>query len=370
MLNTLLQRMNGFFLRRSRRTILALSLVGVVVLSAVAYFASALNVRFQGVISQTLLPTPGDLLLLYLVPIFFASWYAGWPSGLTVAVWAGVATFVAETISAGVNEFQPHLLIALAVRTAAFLVIARVMARLHDARRQKEELTRFIVHDLRSPLASSITGLLTLQQTAEELKEDERELVDLALVSNNRALGLVNSILDVAKLEGGKMPVEFMEVEIAPFVEECFQQVELWARGQDTDLQTDLQIQKGRFDPILTGRVLVNLLSNALKVSPEGSRLMLRAVLNHGALRFSVSDEGRGIPAEEVELVFQPFGQIKGTQGGTGLGLTFCRLAVQAQGGKIWVESHVGKGTTFLFTIPQQTAPTRASGPSQAGDAS
>jgi signal transduction histidine kinase len=353
LLNVLLKRLDGFFVRRSRRTILFISLISVVLLSVIAYFSTALSVKIQGVMSETFLPTPNDLLLLYLVPIFLASWYAGWQSGLATAVWAGVATFVTETITAGINEFQAHLLIALAVRTAAFLVIARVMARLQETRRQQEELTNFIVHDLRSPLASSIAGLLTIQQTSVDMEAEEREMVDLALINNNRALSLVNSILDVSKLESGKMVVDCVDAEVAPFIDECLEQVELWARGQTVSLDADVIVDRARFDPVLTGRILVNLLSNALKYSPEGGRILVRAGMSHGSIRFSVTDEGAGIPAEYVEVIFQPFGQVYGTTGGTGLGLTFCRLAVQAQGGRIWVESQLGKGTTMHFTIPQ-----------------
>lgn len=353
MLNAALKRTDAFFLRRSKRTILFISLMSVLVIGVIAYFSTRLTNTIQGEVAQTLLPTPNDLLLLYLAPIFLASWYAGWPSGLATAVWAGVATFVVETITTGANEFQAHLLIALAVRTAAFLIIARVMAVLNQARRQQDEMTNFIVHDLRSPLASSITGLITLQQTSDSLPETDREMIDLALINNNRALSLVNSMLDVSKLESGKMPVDFVDTEVAPLIEGSLEQVELWARGHSLRLESDVIVDRARLDPVLTGRVLVNLLSNALKFSPEGGVVWVRAGLAHGSIRFSVTDEGPGIPQEEAEEIFQPFVQVKGTVGGTGLGLTFCRLAVQAQGGRIWMESQVGKGTTMHFTIPQ-----------------
>lgn len=296
-----------------------------------------------------------DLLILYLGPIFVASWYAGWRAGYVVAVYSAVSAFVTETMivnSMGAG-FQPQLVLTLLVRLAAYIVIARTMARLHGAQLQQEELTNFIVHDLRSPLASSITGLMTLQQTSEALPPHDKEMVDLALVSNERALALVNSILDVAKLESGKMTVATEDVSAAAFVAECLQQVELWARGHGIKLEQDVQVDRVRLDPDLTSRVLVNLLGNALKYSPDGETVTVNVHLSHGAARFAVIDRGPGIPQEYADVIFEPFGQVKGTQGGTGLGLTFCRLAVQAQGGKIWVESHLGKGTTMHFTVPQ-----------------
>jgi signal transduction histidine kinase len=335
LLNNVLRRLDAYFLRRSKRTILALSLLGAIVVGVGAYFS------------------PSDVLILLLVPIFLASWYAGWRTGLVVAIWAGVATFVTETFTAGSNEFRPAFLISLGVRMVAYLLVARVVARLHELHRQQDELTNFIVHDLRSPLASSIAGLLTLQQTSQAMPDEDREMVDLALVNNNRALSLVNSILDVSKLESGKMPVDLLDVEIDSFVEDCLEQVELWARGHNITLESEVIVDRARLDPVLTGRILINLLSNALKFSPEGAIVRLRAGMSHGSIRFSVIDEGPGIPEEFAEVIFEPFGQVKGTIGGTGLGLTFCRLAVQAQGGRIWVESQLGKGTAMHFTIPQ-----------------
>lgn len=335
MLDSALKRFDAFFGSLSKNAILTITLLSAMGVGALTYFVQA------------------DLLILFLAPVFLASWYAGWRYGAVVAFYSAASAFVTETILITRGRFEPRLILILVVRLAAYLIIARTIARLHEARRQQEELTNFIVHDLRSPLASSITGLMTLQQTSQALPASDKEMVDLALISNERALGLVNSILDVAKLESGKMTVATNEVELAGFVEDCLQQVELWARGHGIRLETDIQTDRARLDPDLTSRVIVNLLGNALKYSPDGGAVTVRAALVHGAVRFSVVDEGPGIPQEYADVIFEPFGQVRGTQGGTGLGLTFCRLAVHAQGGKIWVESQLGKGTTMQFTIPQ-----------------
>jgi signal transduction histidine kinase len=224
--------------------------------------------------------------------------------------------------------------------------------------RQQRELMQFIVHDLRSPISSSITGLLTLQQTSTALEDDEKEMVQLSLISNQRALGLVNSMLDVAKLEAGKMPIHLAKIAVDPLVSNCFEQVSLWAKSSEVRLVNDVQVFQAYLDPDLTSRVLVNLISNALKFSPPGTEVKLSVIAaGHGTIRFSVQDSGPGIPPDYLETVFNPFGQVKGTRGGTGLGLTFCRLAVHAQGGKIWVESQLGKGTTMQFTLPARALP-------------
>jgi NtrC-family two-component system sensor histidine kinase KinB len=178
-------------------------------------------------------------------------------------------------------------------------------------------------------------------------------MVALALVSNQRALTLVNSMLDVAKLESGKMPLNLEPASISELVESACQQVLLWAGGECIQIVSDVQVPNAVLDIDLTTRVLVNLLSNAIKFSPRDAQITVGVHTTFGGgLRFDVEDEGKGIPAEFVQSVFEPFTQVKGTKGGSGLGLTFCRLAVQAQGGKIWAESAVGKGTKMSFTLP------------------
>lgn len=334
MLRRFLNRLDAFFERRSRNTILAISLLGAVALGVFDHFNA------------------GDFLILYLVPLFLASWYGGWRVGLVVSIYASASEFVIDSVLDGQIGAAPGSVLTFFVRLGAYLLISKVMAQLRESIRQREELTEFIVHDLRSPLASSITGLHTLSDTAEHLTPTEQELIDLTLVSNKRALNLVNSILDVAKLESGAMVVAKEETRLDALIESCFEQVELWARGHEIELLREISAETAFLDPELTSRVLVNLLSNALKYSPESGAVCVRVSHSGHSTRFAVIDQGPGIPPEYVDTIFEPFGQVKGTRGGTGLGLTFCRLAIQAQGGKIWVESQVGKGTTMLFTVP------------------
>ncbi|HEY0867846.1 MAG TPA: HAMP domain-containing sensor histidine kinase, partial [Fimbriimonas sp.] len=242
--------------------------------------------------------------------------------------------------------------------------LARVLSKLRESREQQKELTGFIVHDLRSPISSAITGLITLEQTG-HLGELEQEMVTLALVSNQRALSLVNSMLDVAKLESGKMELRTEAVALDRFVDDAFDQVALWARSHEIGLVKEVHVATAMLDPALTMRILVNLLSNALKFSPPGSNVVVHVDPSpKDGIRFAVQDHGPGIPPEYAERIFEPFSQVKGTQGGTGLGLTFCRLAVHAQGGRIWVDSHLGKGTSMIFTLPHaQTLPSESAKP-------
>jgi len=298
---------------------------------------------------------PANLVILYLGPIYIGAWYGSRAIGTVVAIYSGTAVFLLTTIE-HLQRFEPFVIddvVSLVIRLVVYTVVSNTFAKLHSVLRQQKQLSEFIVHDLRSPISSSITGLQTLETMDDNLDELQREMVQLALVSNQRALTLVNSILDVSKLENGNMEIHREEVESQLFVSECFEQVALWANGTGIQLQSEISVPSMKLDPILTSRVIVNLLSNALKFSPPETTVTVKVIAEKGQWRFSVSDHGAGIPAQYVQAIFEPFEQVKGTKGGTGLGLTFCRLAVEAQGGRIWAESTLGKGTTMVFTLPQ-----------------
>jgi signal transduction histidine kinase len=329
-----LKSLDGLFERLSSNAILAFALLCAIALGVLDYYSAP------------------NLLVLYLAPIFLASWYAGFGPGLVVAIYSAGSVYISTVVLRKSHEANSIELINLMVELVAYVTIAKVISKLKESRRQ----TGFIVHDLRAPIANAISGLMTLQQSGQHLGEAEREMLDLALVSSQRAVTLVSSLLDVAKLESGKFHVGPETVLLDDFIDDCFHQVELWARSNHVTLERNILAREASIDPALTSRVLVNLLSNALKFSPEGCTVRVRAQIVHRALRIAVEDQGPGIPKDYVKSVFQPFTQAKNSQTGTGLGLTFCRLAVHAQHGHIWIDPDVEQGTTVWFSIPQAQA--------------
>ncbi len=342
-LRKLSDSLDRFFLARSHNAILLICLALSLLIGVIDYRGST------------------GLLIVYLAPIALSAWYGGIRVATVISIYCAIAWFFAGQIAVSFATVNWLVLSSSFARLAIFLVLAQVISKLRESSRQQHELTQFIVHDLRSPISSAITGLLTLQQTASNLDELEQEMVSLALVSNQRALTLVNSMLDVAKLETGKMVVRLEPTSIAELVEDAFQQVALWANAEEIRLVSDVQTPNAVLDPDLTLRVLVNLLSNALKFSPPQSEVQVTVHTGFaGGVRFCVEDQGPGIPPEYVHTIFEPFGQVKGTKGGTGLGLTFCRLAIQTQGGKIWAESTLGKGTKMNFTLPSHDSKIRS----------
>jgi signal transduction histidine kinase len=297
-----------------------------------------------------------DLLILYLLPLFAAAWYGGVRVGSLVALYAAGASYITQELLGDAQRLDVSSAVTFGVRLMAYLLLVQVFARLHAVRLEKEQLTHYIVHDLRSPLSSAISGLMTLEQTSEGLDTNDQELVRLALVSNQRALALVDSILDVAKLETGKMEVIWAEADLAELIEDALEPLRLWADGQQVGFVLEVEQESASVDRGLTSRVLGNLLSNAIKFSPPGSAITVSARPDHGGVRFAVQDEGPGVSPELAARIFEPFEQVQGTSGGSGLGLTFCRLAVLAQGGRIGVKSTPGHGATFWFTIPAPPA--------------
>ena len=295
---------------------------------------------------------PANLFLFQLVPVALAGWYGSRHVGWLIAAYSATAGCVVEALEAHQSLWTFVRFETFLSRIVVLIAVAMLLSRLIEARKRQAQLTRFIVHDLRSPVASTITGLMTVEPS--KLEPEDREILDLSLVSSQRALDLVNSLLDVSKLESGRFEVRMLEGSTGSVIDDAFDQIRLWARQDQIELAKDVREPAGVFDPDITTRVLVNLVSNALKFSPPNSTILVSVErTNTGGLRFSVKDEGPGIPPMYAQKIFEPFEQVEGTKGGTGIGLTFCRLAIQAQGGRIWVDSKVGEGTAMRFELPQ-----------------
>ncbi len=231
--------------------------------------------------------------------------------------------------------------------------------RLQELEKQRDDLTHMIVHDLRTPLASVIAGMQTMEMVG-DLNEDQQEMAGIAISGGETLLGMINDLLDVEKLESGLMQLEYSTLDASELIAGAASQVASLCEGKKLTLLREIAPGLPPFqgDESKLRRVLVNLLGNAIKFTPSGGTLTAAAKLgeDEGSLVFSVSDTGEGIPPEAFERIFEKFGQVESRQGGrmmsTGLGLTFCKLAIEAHGGHIGVESVPGEGSTFSFMIP------------------
>ena len=228
---------------------------------------------------------------------------------------------------------------------------------LQEAEQLRDKLVNLIVHDLRNPLGVVLTSLDYILYR-NNLNSSDVQLLDSALGQANLMNGMIDDMLDIGRLEGNKMPIKAAEQDIPAVLEEARASVAL--RGQR--LMLDLFAAPGTavFDRELVRRVLTNLIGNAAKFTPEGGTIEISVKEAAEGTRFEVRDSGPGIPAEYHERIFEKFGRVEAAQSlkgrSTGLGLTFCRLAVEAHGGRIGVESEVGQGSLFWFTLPKQRA--------------
>ena len=215
-----------------------------------------------------------------------------------------------------------------------------------------------IVHDLRTPLTSVIAGVDMLA-AGNGLDAMQREMVAIVASGGRTLLGMINDLLDVEKMEAGMMALQYEELSAATLVAHAVADVRNLAASGETDLVTVLEDGLEPFpgDANKLGRTLVNLIANAIRFTPRGT-VTITSGIARGAdgaryVRFAVADTGRGIPADAFERIFEKFGQVDArSKVGTGLGLAFCKLAVEAHGGRISVESTPGAGSTFSFVIP------------------
>ncbi|HEX3630085.1 MAG TPA: GAF domain-containing sensor histidine kinase [Candidatus Dormibacteraeota bacterium] len=234
---------------------------------------------------------------------------------------------------------------------------------LQRANQHKAEFLANMSHELRTPL-NSILGFsqLLLEGDGGDLTADQRQDVDIIAQNGQHLLSLINDLLDISKLEAGKAQLHRGQVEVEALVAECVDSVGSLAKTKSLELTVAVAEDVGRVfaDGPKLKQVLLNLLGNAIKFTEAGSVRVI-AERQGAELVVSVRDTGIGVPPEDSERIFESFTQGKsgmsGKYQGTGLGLAICRQLVEMHGGRIWVKSVPGQGSTFSFTIPQRALP-------------
>jgi two-component system NtrC family sensor kinase len=229
---------------------------------------------------------------------------------------------------------------------------------LEVASQHKSEFLANMSHELRTPLNAVIgfSEVLT-ERMFGELNEKQDEYVRDIYASGTHLLSLINDILDLSKVEAGRMELELADFHLPQAIENALVLVRERAlrRGITLEQSIDPDLGEIQGDERKVKQVLLNLLSNAIKFTPEGGKIEVRAVLRDEVIEVSASDTGVGIAPEDQEAIFEEFRQV-GTAArkveGTGLGLALSRKFIELHGGRIWVESQIGAGSTFTFTIP------------------
>lgn len=264
------------------------------------------------------------------------------------------------------------------------LFLFRDISHERELARLRDDYTGMLVHDLRAPLTAIMNGITMVQRgLGGPVSEQQEELLGISFNSSQTMLEMVNTLLDISKMEEGRLPLDIMPLSMYAITDEVL--LRLRASAQDNRVELVPKLPAGlpplEADRDKLLRVLQNLLDNAIKFSPANSQIMLGSgtlAMRHGTATWQhspgdegeaprtfphldtgdwfviwVTDHGVGIPRQYHERIFEKFGQVRGKKvRGTGLGLTFCKLATESHGGRIWVESEEGEGSTFALALP------------------
>jgi PAS domain S-box-containing protein len=230
---------------------------------------------------------------------------------------------------------------------------------LGKASRAKSDFLARMSHELRTPL-NVIMGFaeLMLDQVPGEINEEQRQCLDDVLTSSRHLLGLINEVLDLSKVEAGKVELRLKGIALSELVESVTSAMMAVISQRKQSLEVDLAegLPLLQADDARLRQVFFNLLSNASKFTPDRGKIRIEALKKDNFCQVTVSDNGIGIKKEDLKQIFEPFYQVDNPitreRRGTGLGLTLVKEIVEMHGGQIWVESEYGKGSSFIFTLP------------------
>jgi PAS domain S-box-containing protein len=240
---------------------------------------------------------------------------------------------------------------------SGYLMIASDLSERRAIEKMKDEFLSVVSHELRTPL-TSIKGALGLLNggVTGKLPAAAEKMLQLALNNTDRLTRLVNDILDFERMESGQITMETQISDTAQLMRESAESVHVIAQGEGVSVVLVPLAVPVRVDPSRIVQALINLLGNAIKFSPPGGRIEFGAERNGASVVFRIKDEGRGIPKDKLETIFERFQQVDASdsreKGGTGLGLAICRSIVQQHGGRVWAESELGRGSTFYVQLP------------------
>ncbi|BAC92153.1 ATP-binding protein [Gloeobacter violaceus] len=250
-------------------------------------------------------------------------------------------------------------------QTLGAVITFRDITERQAVERLKAEFVSVVSHELRTPLTSirGALGLLTGGLLG-PLSEKGRRMLDIAIANTDRLVRLINDILDVERMESGKVILVRRRCDLAELLTQSADLMQSMAQQGGVMLLCESKSAPLWADPDRLIQTFTNLISNAIKFSPAGSTVRVSAACDGPQVQVRVVDQGRGIPAEKLESIFERFQQVDASdsrkKGGTGLGLAICRSIVLQHGGRLWAESAPGKGSTFVLTLPLAVGETPA----------
>jgi two-component system sensor histidine kinase GlrK len=271
-----------------------------------------------------------------------------------------ISVLVKKTRDIGKGDFKGDVNLSsppeLAELASAFNLMCNKLGELDQ---MKSDFFSTVTHELRTPLSSIKMGISLLAEGREgPLTEGQRELLTLVKQENNRMVGLVNAILDLAKMEAGMMTYQIEQKNIVPLIDQVVKEMKPLVETKKIRLESEVaeKLPIPKIDTERFLQALRNVIGNALKFTPEGGRVNVSVRTIDQGLQISVADTGPGIPEKNLTSIFEKFQQVN-TKGpyktkGTGLGLAIAKQVIMHHGGKIWAESKLGQGSTFFIQLP------------------
>lgn len=220
----------------------------------------------------------------------------------------------------------------------------------------KDDFLQSLTHDLRSPM-TAVRGYLQVlgEEMAGPLNDEQKKMIHIMENASTKLLHIVSNLLDSAKMSAGKLKLNISDCNLRQILPNTVEIFHTEAAKKKISLTLDMpdSMRPIRLDPHLLERVIINLIGNAIKFTPDGGFITIKVIDLTDRIQVQVTDTGNGMPAEFLNKIFKKFEQASGTRGGTGLGLSICKFVVDAHYGEIGVRSKQGEGTTFTFTIPR-----------------
>jgi signal transduction histidine kinase len=238
-------------------------------------------------------------------------------------------------------------------------VIKEQLEKLKEIDAMKEEYFYATSHEFKTPLTTIVSlSKMLLGEKIGKLNEQQREALNLVYHDSKRLRGAVQRILDIARIESGKMTYNIEEIDLNPIFDEILETIKILIDAKNLTVNKKIsgKLPKVLVDKVRLALVIENLISNSIKFTPVGGRIDITASKDKDKILVEVHDTGVGIPKEDTEKIFEKYYQVKsgagGDTGGSGLGLVICKRIVEDFGGRIWVESKLGEGSSFKFTLP------------------
>ena len=268
-----------------------------------------------------------------------------------------------KTLSRGEREMLHELveIVAIALeRAQIYADLKTANKRLRQLDRLKDEFVSVTSHELRTPMTAIRSYLwMLINKKKDKLDKKSQEYLTRAYISTERTINLVNDMLDVSRIEGGRFEIKKINLDISSLAKDVAQ--ELKARADEKSISikvVEAKLPKVFADKEKIRQVFDNLVGNAVKFTPKGGRITVSFKKRNGFIETNIADTGPGIKKEDQKRLFKKFGRLEnsfvsmGESGGTGLGLFISKQIIELHKGRIWVESKEGKGAVFSFTLP------------------